>query len=229
MTSQTSIHQHSFEGAFTVLSGHSLESVYDFIPGEAMGEAFWGELKTKELCLLTPGQVRPIVFRDGTIHRVLHLSKPTVSLVLRTGKLTAPVPQNNYDFGCLATNGFPSGDIKGKLRVIEWYLNQKLLPTYPMIQSLLPHGDFWHLLSKHEHTSALIKKISFLHHDERLLDGMQKQAQFQHLLQLMTSDESKMLLIAFEHFAGEEAWTEWVLANLKLTPEVAKKKTKSRH
>lgn len=223
VNSQTAIHQHAFEGAFSVLSGQSLESLYDFIPGEPMGQAFWGELKTKDLRLLHPGDVRPIIFRDGTIHRVLHLAKPTASLVLRTGKISVPVLQYNYDYGCLATHGFPAGDVKSKLRVIQWYLDQGLLPSYSMIQPLLDTGDLWRILAQYEHSISLIKKISILHHDEKLIAGMQRQAQFQYLLPLLSTLEDRLLFSVYEHFDGEE-WTDWIEKHLHQSPETARKK-----
>lgn len=82
---ETSIHDHSFSGAFTNLSGHSLNCSYRFERPEEVGRGvLTGSLELDEATYLRPGDVCPIVAGQKFIHRVWHLDCPTVTLVART-------------------------------------------------------------------------------------------------------------------------------------------------
>jgi hypothetical protein len=81
----TAIHQHGFSGAFHVLQGSSLESVYEFEARKRFGEHLMlGRLDLKSVDVLTKGAVRPIVAGRSFIHSLFHLDRPSVSIVVRT-------------------------------------------------------------------------------------------------------------------------------------------------
>lgn len=84
---ETSIHDHSFSGAFTNLSGHSLNCSYRFEHRREVGRGvLTGALQLDEAAYLRPGDVCPIVAGPRFIHRVWHLDCPTVTLVARTAR-----------------------------------------------------------------------------------------------------------------------------------------------
>jgi hypothetical protein len=93
----TSIHEHSFHGAFHVMEGSSVHCLFDFEE-----EARWGDhLKAGRLSLrkaevLERGDVRPIHRGAGTIHSLYHLDRPSVSVVVRTRTGAQPGAQFNY-------------------------------------------------------------------------------------------------------------------------------------
>lgn len=222
--SQTSIHQHNFEGAFTVIQGQSLETVYSFLSQKEMGPSQWGILRQKEFNHLRPGDVRQIYLRDGLVHRVLHLSTPTISLVLRTGKSKnlLSLPQFNYDFGLLASPGFPPDDIVGKFRALEWYLSSGHVPTFKMVEPLLPYARLWSRLSQHSQAKILMHKLAIIQNGPDLIKGIEKQNLFLKIFSDIKDEDEKILLSAFEYFG--EGWTTWIEKNFSLPPEESQRK-----
>jgi hypothetical protein len=84
-TSTSSIHQHSFSGAFTVAKGSSIHSQFKVDTLERITESVQlvkGSLDTTEL--LKPGMVRRITAGRQLTHSVFHLDEPTLSIVVRT-------------------------------------------------------------------------------------------------------------------------------------------------
>ena len=73
----TSIHQHSFTGAFQVLLGSSIHSRYSFREDHVINEHFSiGELTLEEVQLLKLNDVRPIRAGRNFIHSLFHLDRP---------------------------------------------------------------------------------------------------------------------------------------------------------
>ncbi len=80
----TSIHSHDFAGAFTVLHGKSLHIQYDFSDRLSYSDGIiTGHLGLRSTEVLDKGAVRTISEGLEFVHQVLHLSTPTVSLVIR--------------------------------------------------------------------------------------------------------------------------------------------------
>lgn len=101
-TSRTGIHGHAFAGAFRVLAGHSLQTVYSFAPNERICEGLQqGSLELKNAQWLGPGDVAPINAADRFIHCVAHLGRPSITLVIRT-ETDANVRQYSYSRSGLA-------------------------------------------------------------------------------------------------------------------------------
>jgi hypothetical protein len=81
----TTIHQHSFSGAFRVLCGSSLHVPYDFDVREAVSDRLMlGALDMRSPEILRCGDTRPIHYGDAFIHSLFHLERPSVTAVVRT-------------------------------------------------------------------------------------------------------------------------------------------------
>src|SRR5882724_7486483 len=91
------IHQHSFSGAFHVMHGSSLQSLWEFEPTEqvAMRLAF-GRVSLKKAELLGKGDSRPITAGKRLIHSTFHLDRPSLTVVVRTLGEIDQLPQYSY-------------------------------------------------------------------------------------------------------------------------------------
>jgi len=98
LDSTTAIHEHSFSGAFGVLSGSSVQSTYSFETQQAPSERLIvGHTRFLSSELLYRGDVRPIYSGDKLIHSLFHLERPSLSLVVRTSpKADEKRPQYAY-------------------------------------------------------------------------------------------------------------------------------------
>ena len=106
----TSIHQHSFCGAFHVMAGSSIHSRYRFDAWRSpthMQRAIAGRLRLLDLEVLHAGDTRPITFGSDLIHSLFHMVRPSVTIVIRTitGDTTNRV-QYDYRWPGLAYDPF---------------------------------------------------------------------------------------------------------------------------
>lgn len=117
--STTSIHQHSFCGAFQVLEGSSIHSWYTFNKERALNAfAETGSLDLKTCGLLEKGDVQEIVGGRAYIHSLFHLERPSATLIIRTDRSPLELPQFNYHKPHLAVDPFLEQDtIIKKLQV----------------------------------------------------------------------------------------------------------------
>jgi hypothetical protein len=86
--SNTSIHSHSFAGAFTVVEGLSFQTSYkaeNISHNEEEGTCELNKTK-KQHKFLYPEIVETIIPGDSFCHEVIHLFHPTVTLIIRTNK-----------------------------------------------------------------------------------------------------------------------------------------------
>jgi hypothetical protein len=92
----TGLHDHGFTGAFGVLDGPSVHTVYRFESATpAAAPVRVGKLVRRHTELLLPGDLRAIAGADRLPHRVVHLGAPSLSICVRTiGK----VPQQQRSF-----------------------------------------------------------------------------------------------------------------------------------
>lgn len=89
---ETTMHYHSFTGAYTVLHGSSIEVSASFSPEEVISAHLkLGSLAIQDLRHLAVGDVRPI--RYAPAHIVYHVERPTISLVVRTHGEATGQPQ----------------------------------------------------------------------------------------------------------------------------------------
>jgi len=85
MHSDTSIHTHSFSGAFKVLYGRSIQEIYDVQEKHSYAH----DVMRTEICrthtsVLKAEDTQKILSGDGLCHRVVHFDAPTVTLLIRT-------------------------------------------------------------------------------------------------------------------------------------------------
>jgi hypothetical protein len=81
----TSIHNHSFTGAYTILSGESLQTLYSFQPVHPISEqVVFGGLTLQSTRWLVKGDIERIVPGPSFIHAAFHLEAPSITLVVRT-------------------------------------------------------------------------------------------------------------------------------------------------
>lgn len=85
LNSTTTIHQHSFTGAFKVLLGSSIHSNYDFATKDTINtKLLIGELNTNKVEYLSKGSIRKITPGNSFIHSLYHLEQPSATLVIRS-------------------------------------------------------------------------------------------------------------------------------------------------
>lgn len=96
-TGTTSVHQHRFCGAFSVLHGASLQGRFRFHTTDPLdGRIKIGDLEALGFDLLTQGAIEPIVSGAGLIHSVFHLDAPSATLVIRNPADPDSGPQYDY-------------------------------------------------------------------------------------------------------------------------------------
>ena len=93
----TSIHQHSFCGAFHVLMGSSIHSQYSFHPQQVINEhCAVGEIRLEKVELLEQGQSKQILAGKAYIHSLFHLDRPSATICVRTYHTSSGSPQYNF-------------------------------------------------------------------------------------------------------------------------------------
>ncbi|WCG83914.1 hypothetical protein [Pectobacterium sp. A5351] len=93
----TSIHDHGFSGVLLQLEGSSLNAIYAFDEiDEVSHNLSLGDIKLTEAYISKKGDCRVIPYGRKEKHAVLHLEKPTVSLIVRTHPVMELSPQLNY-------------------------------------------------------------------------------------------------------------------------------------
>src|SRR5579871_52904 len=101
--STTGIHQHGFSGAFLVLHGSSLHSLWSFQECRRWSDRLkGGQLTLRSTEYLRSGSVRPIVPSNAMIHSLFHLESPSITVVVRTPMSAVFVPQLSYERSGLA-------------------------------------------------------------------------------------------------------------------------------
>jgi hypothetical protein len=105
--STTSIHEHGFSGAFSVLSGSSLHVSYAFEPTlRVNGRVLVGKILRGAASVLERGAVREIAAGGPGAHALFHLDRPSATLVVRTYAEPRAQPQLTYHWPCYAIDPF---------------------------------------------------------------------------------------------------------------------------
>lgn len=139
---RTDIHQHEFSGAFQVLSGHSVHTVYSFALEEKINSRLLlGELRGRKSELLRCGDVRAISSGNNFIHSVFHLDRPCVSLVVRTYN-EPPGPQYLYLPQHLAFDPtFREPTCYRKLQLVQYLYVTENPERLSLLQEMLASSD----------------------------------------------------------------------------------------
>jgi len=93
----TSIHQHGFCGAFSVLQGSSIHSLYKLENVEIITDTFmFADIELQSCELLNKGDVRAIFPGEQMAHALFHLEQPNISLVVRNYREQSVAHQYRY-------------------------------------------------------------------------------------------------------------------------------------
>ena len=140
----TSIHQHSFTGAFQVLLGSSIHSRYSFREDKIINEQFSvGAVALEEVQLLKLKDVRMIRAGKNFIHSLFHLDRPSATITIRTEQTPSAALQYDYRKPHFALNPFFRNPLMiKKLQTVGLLLRMKHRDADAMIGDLVCSSDF---------------------------------------------------------------------------------------
>ena len=160
----TEIHQHSFAGAFQVLTGSSIHSRYSFRKNHEVNQHFQvGQVTFETVELLREGDIRPIVPGPDHIHALFHLDRPSATITVRTFGLPANQPQYTYYKPYLAVDPFDQEpSVLRKLQTVMMLLKLQQPDCDELIGELIATSDL--------HATFLMLRIVFLHLTDNSLE-----------------------------------------------------------
>ena len=93
----TAIQHPAFSGAFQVLTGSSIQSLYEFVERQRVEtHVSVGTIALNQVELLEQGAVRQILPGSGYTHSLFHLDYPSVTVVARTRRTKSGWPHCEY-------------------------------------------------------------------------------------------------------------------------------------
>jgi hypothetical protein len=140
----TTIHQHSFTGAFQVMLGSSIHSRYSFREDKIINEHFSaGELTLEEVQLLKLKDVRMIRAGRKFLHSLFHLDRPSATITIRTEHTPSAALQYDYRKPHFALDPFFRNPVLiKKLQTAGLLLGMKHKNADAMIADLICSSDF---------------------------------------------------------------------------------------
>lgn len=140
----TDIHQHEFSGAFHVLAGSSLHSLFEFENAQSISAHLRvGDLRRTKTQLLETGRTEPIVSGRGYIHSLFHLETPSVTVVVRTHHDPGTGPQFTYLPPHLAVDPIHNDALTRRRKQLLDVMEQTLDPGYPeLVSEMIARLDF---------------------------------------------------------------------------------------
>ena len=140
----TDIHQHSFAGAFQVLTGSSIHSRYSFREEQKVNEHFLlGRMMLNDVELLREGDIRQIIPGREHIHSLFHLDRPSCTITVRTFALTSKQPQYSYRKPYVAIDPFyKDSSLIRKLQTVSMLLNLEPPGHDELVGELISNSDF---------------------------------------------------------------------------------------
>ena len=139
----TSVHQHGFCGAFQVVLGSSIHSVYRFERRHSASVFFEiGDIRLDRVELFELGAIQEITPGRGYIHSLFHLDKPSASLVVRTDRSPLELPQYSYHKPSVAIDPFFFDEtLTKKLQLVTALLRARHPDAEAVITDLLAASD----------------------------------------------------------------------------------------
>lgn len=138
----TSIHQHSFSGAFQVVLGSSIHTTYTFERNEVINrELQLGTLAADRSEFLRPGDTRRIVSGERFIHSLFHLERPSLTLVVRTKHDAGTDPQYSYLHPGIAYDPFIPDERSSRLMRLLDVLDHRLPETTRLLADVAESTD----------------------------------------------------------------------------------------
>jgi hypothetical protein len=140
----TAIHEHSFSGAFQVLVGSSIHSVYSFEGRREVNAHFSaGDVLLKSVEGLGVGDVRRILPGGDFIHALFHLERPSVTITVRTKHVPQALPQYLYLKPHIALNPFYEEQLTAKkVQSVRMLLRMGHPEAYKFIGEMISNADF---------------------------------------------------------------------------------------
>lgn len=162
----TSIHQHSFTGAFQVLLGSSIHCRYSFREDKIINEHFSaGELTLEEVQLLKLKDVRMIRSGRNFIHSLFHLDRPSATITIRTDHTPSAALQYDYRKPHFALDPFFRNPVLiKKLQTAGLLLGMKHKNADTMIADLVCSSDF--------HTAYFVLAETFQQLQDNEMDAL---------------------------------------------------------
>jgi hypothetical protein len=124
------IHSHSFAGAFCNLYGESFHCQYDFKANDRNFSSgiLTGQLELRQAEYLSSGAVRKIISGSAFIHRLWHLSRPTITIVARTAISRPKLRPYRYLLPGMAIEAREMSEISIRRRQFLRYLFERKHP-----------------------------------------------------------------------------------------------------
>ena len=161
----TSVHGHSFRGAFLVLEGASLHARCSFLSERRIHSGlFVGSLKLESAELLTPGNLREI--SGDLIHSIHHLGSPCTSVIIRTHGEEELLPQLDYaPPGVAFEREHADDDTVRKAQILQFLLRKREPGWQPIAEELIARSSpsiAWDLLWRAADATARWSEIASL-------------------------------------------------------------------
>lgn len=200
----TSIHQHSFSGAFQLLLGSSVHARYRFAKDREINPQFLiGRIALAEVALLKKGDIRKIIAGPDLIHSLFHLDRPSATITIRTYKAPSSPVQYSYIKPFFARNPFFVDPLlKKKVQTVELLLQMKHPQADELIGQLIDCSDFQTAYA------VLDSAFDFLCHREleELLGVSRSRERFQALLARAAARHGEVADLLIPTF--EEQWRQ---------------------
>ena len=200
----TSIHQHSFSGAFQLLLGSSVHARYRFAKDREINPQFLtGSLNLAEVALLKKGDIRQIIAGPEFIHSLFHLDRPSATITIRTYKAPSWPVQYSYIKPFFARNPFFVDPLlRKKVQTVELLLQMKHPQADEFIGDLIDCSDFQTAFA------VLDSAYDFLGHREleELLGVSRSRERFQALLGRAAARHGELAELLLPTF--EEQWRQ---------------------
>lgn len=213
VNASTSIHQHAFSGAFRVLEGASLQSLYRFHEKQRINTFLrLGEVRCESIEWLQQGEVRKIEPGNALAHAVFHLQSPTLTLLARTHSEPWNGPQMTLLPPCVAYH--PEG-LAQELKPLEMLITafqasgadglaEELVSRVSNVSpaALAVHGGWWMNIARQHGVDQQLVHAVRIDHGELLADALPEMArrhgavQQGHMLGRRIKSPSQRFLIA---------------------------------
>lgn len=170
----TTIHDHRFAGAFTVLEGRSLHTTFAFdLDREVVEGLRIGDLSRTKAEVFEKGAVQEVPGGPPFIHQVVHLERPTATLMIRNHLEFHLLHQYRYWRPEVASATTLRDDALDKRLALLGFMRKAGLPAREVAQELVrkqnPYQVFrtlyayWQLFRDPEHLDDLLVAATKAH------------------------------------------------------------------
>ncbi len=139
------VHHHVFSGAFAMVHGECLHSIYEFIENEKLcNQLRIGEINIKYVELLQVGDIREIIPGPSLIHSTFHLDMPSVTMVVRTHIIEEFKPELEYRVPYIAFDScYVDPLIVKKIQVLDFLAKIRSTEYQEMLFACLDSTDIF--------------------------------------------------------------------------------------